>query len=153
MKRAFLFLLLAAAILAGCGSNNQDEEAEEVNGNDDGSLNQVNAELMEQSPLVYQYSVSNNSDEKIKLEFTSSQRYDYEITNDAGEQVFLFSSVTSFAQVMGEETLHPGDTLDYQIDLRERDMEPGDYLLTAWLTPSGGEKYKAEQSFTIPGEE
>ncbi|SDL83728.1 BsuPI-related putative proteinase inhibitor [Sediminibacillus halophilus] len=153
MKRAFLFLLLAAAILAACGSNNQDKEAEEVNGNGDGSPNQVNAELMEQSPLVYQYSISNQSDEKIKLEFTSSQRYDYKITNDAGEQVFLYSSVTSFAQVMGEETLNPGDTLDYQIDLRERDMEPGDYKLTAWLTPSGGEKYKIEQSFTIPGEE
>ncbi|WP_051382053.1 BsuPI-related putative proteinase inhibitor [Sediminibacillus sp. JSM 1682029] len=153
MKKAFLFLLMTGAILAGCGTTNHEEEAEEVNGNGEETTNQVHAVLEEQSPLVYQYSVTNESEEKIKLEFTSSQRYDYEITNDAGEQIFLYSSVTSFAQVMGEETIDPGEKLQYLIDLRERDIDPGDYRLGAWLTPSSGKKYKAEHSFTVPGEE
>ncbi|WP_053219975.1 BsuPI-related putative proteinase inhibitor [Virgibacillus senegalensis] len=154
MKKAFLLLFLTViVILGGCGSNNQTEEADEVNGDGSDANNEVHAELKEQSPLMYQYSVTNESNEKVELEFSSSQRYDYEITNKDGEQVFLFSSVTSFAQVMGEETLAPGDMLNYQIDLSERDLEPGNYLLTAWLTPRSGDKYKAEQTFTVPGEE
>ncbi|SDJ78217.1 BsuPI-related putative proteinase inhibitor [Sediminibacillus albus] len=151
MKKILFLSLFFVIIAAGCGTGNDpNEEAEEVNGDGKGINEGVIAgSLEEQSPLTYQYRVSNQTENEVKHEFSSSQRFDYSIADSSGEQVFLLSSVTSYIQVMGEEIIEPGGELVYDIDLQERDLPPGKYVLTAWLTPTDGKKYEVKQEFTV----
>ncbi|WP_081742118.1 BsuPI-related putative proteinase inhibitor [Mesobacillus boroniphilus] len=80
---------------------------------------------------------------------TSSQRYDYSVKTKDGKEVFLFSSVASFLQVLGEEKLKQGESLTYDIDLHELSLEQGEYTLTVWMTPKGGKKYEVSKEFTV----
>ncbi|WP_407270961.1 BsuPI-related putative proteinase inhibitor [Radiobacillus sp. PE A8.2] len=155
MKKTMYFLLvvLFGLFLAGCGTSNADEGNQETE-NTNGSGNSIVAgkvvpTLTESSPLVYDYQVANQTEEEVVLEFTSSQRYDYAVSDSKGEQIYLYSSVASFMQVMGEEKMKQGEALQYSIDLHELNLSPGSYVLSAWMTPQGGEEYKVEHDFTI----
>ncbi|WP_123039388.1 BsuPI-related putative proteinase inhibitor [Cohnella candidum] len=86
----------------------------------------------------YTYSVKNQTERALKFEFTSSQRYDFAIKNDKGETVYLYSSLATFAQVLGEENLKQGESLSYDINVGELGLEKGTYILEAWLTPKDG---------------
>ncbi len=138
----FLFIFL----LAGCGVSDQN-----VNGESGGEVmaNGVEAIISDKDEVVFQYKVTNKSENEVVLEFTSSQRYDYSVKNKAGEEIFLYSSVTSYLQVLGEETIKQGESLVYEIDLRDLNLQPGEYVLTAWLTPKEGQAYKVEKKVVV----
>ncbi|KAA9028548.1 BsuPI-related putative proteinase inhibitor [Niallia endozanthoxylica] len=147
MKKAWILLVLGL-FLVGCGAvnNNSDEQ------NSDGSgivAGEMAAVLTETSPFVFQYEVKNQTEKEVTLEFSSSQRFDYLVETKTGEQVYLFSSVAMFMAVMGEETMKPGETLSYEVDLHELDLKAGDYLLTAWMTPKDGKAYQVTKAFTV----
>src|SRR3954462_3000009 len=146
MKKSWVLLLLFF-LLVGCSTVNKD-----VKTNSDGSgivAGGVVATLTENSPLIFQYEVKNQTEKEVKLEFTSSQRFDYSVETKEGERIYLFSSVTSFLQVLGEETVKQGETLSYEIDLRDLNLKTGRYILTAWLTPKDGKAYKVTKEFTL----
>ncbi|WP_186580580.1 BsuPI-related putative proteinase inhibitor [Aquibacillus kalidii] len=167
MKKT-LFLFSCCFMLIGCGTgeNTKEDVASEVNGakpdqeiaTDDDSAQEnqgivageMEASLTETSPLTYTYKVTNQTEKEVKLKFTSSQRYDFSVRNQAGEQVYLFSSLASFLQVLGEETIKQGESLEYTIDLSNIGLKTGDYVLTAWMTPEEGEKYSATTKVVIP---
>ena len=107
------------------------------------------ASLTEESPLIFQYEVKNQTEEEVVLEFTSSQRYDYSVKTKDGKEVFLFSSVASFLQALGEEKVKQGEALSYEIDLHELSLEKGDYVLSVWMTPKGGKKYEMTKEFSV----
>ena len=96
-----------------------------------------------------QYEVKNQTEKEVKLEFSSSQRFDYSVETKTGEQVYLFSSLAMFIAVLGEETVKPGEILSYEIDLHGLDLKAGDYLLTAWMTPKEGKVYQVTKEFTV----
>ncbi|ANU24108.1 BsuPI-related putative proteinase inhibitor [Planococcus donghaensis] len=144
-----VLVLLAVLFLAACGTENSDEidkdaeppvtEETETNGE----------EVVDMQPMIeqindntYRYSLMNESDEAQTFEFTSSQRFDFSLTNDSGEVAFLFSSVSTYAQALGEETVSAGDQLSYDLEIPPLDLEPGTYELAAWLTPRQGNLYK-----------
>ncbi len=132
-----MFLLLGLW-LVGCGKGGS------------GSLeSEMNASLQETNPFVFQYEVSNRTDKDITLDFSSSQRFDYSVKNDQGEQIYLFSSVTMFMAVLGEETIKQGETLSYEINLQELDLKEGNYSLSVWLTPTEGEAYQVTKEVTV----
>jgi hypothetical protein len=151
VKKIFVFII-AIFILGGCGA---EREAEPVvsSGKEEENMDTVQGEvvsmLYEVSPLLFQYHVKNESGKEITLDFTSSQRFDYSIVNSNGEEVFLFSSVSSFLQVVGKEVLAPGDQLSYDINVKDVELSKGKYTLNAWMTPRTGKVYSSSIEFSV----
>lgn len=151
MKKIFVFII-AIFILGGFGA---EREAEPVvsSGKEEENMDTVQGEvvsmLYEVSPLLFQYHVKNESGKEITLDFTSSQRFDYSIVNSNGEEVFLFSSVSSFLQVVGKEVLARGDQLTYDINVKDVELSKGKYTLNAWMTPRTGKVYRSSIKFSV----
>lgn len=152
MKKLFLFVLLGL-LLTGCGTKEGEvanEPDPEVEAEGSGIVaGEMEASLMEKNPLVFEYRVKNQTEEEVKLEFSSSQRFDYSVETKDGEEIFLFSSVASFLQVIGEENIKQAESLTYEIDIHDLNLDKGDYLLSAWMTPQEGKKYQTEIEFTV----
>lgn len=148
MKK-LLMVLLMGLLVTGCGTENQVSNNDQDQGGAGIVAGEMAASLTEESPLIFQYEVKNQTEEEVVLEFTSSQRYDYSVKTKDGKEVFLFSSVASFLQALGEETVKQGESLTYDIDLHELNLEKGDYILTAWMTPKDGKKYEVSKEFTV----
>lgn len=152
MKR-IVYLLLLVGLLSACGTGNvdaSDENENFKNGDNSETLeNEVIASLDEEGSLRYTYKIENQLEKEIKLEFTSSQRYDYAVKTKEGEQVYLYSSVASFLAVMGEEKIKPGELLEYNINLNNINLAAGEYVLTVWMTPKEGKKYEVNTEFSI----
>lgn len=148
MKK-LLMVLLMGLLVTGCGTENQVSNNDQDQGGAGIVAGEMAASLAEESPLIFQYEVKNQTEEEVVLEFTSSQRYDYSVKTKDGKEVFLFSSVASFLQALGEETVKQGESLIYDIDLHELNLEKGDYILTAWMTPKDGKKYEVSKQFTV----
>ncbi len=147
MKTAYVLFLLVF-LLASCGSANQDSHKTKDDGSDLVS-GEMAAVLKERSPLTFEYEVKNVMDKEVTLEFSSSQRYDFSVETETGEQIYLFSSVAMFMAALGEELIKPGETLHYDIDLHELDLKPGDYHLKVWMTPKEGKAYEVIKEFSI----
>ena len=145
--RKRLILLFLGLMLAGCGTANQSNEPKS-----DGSgivAGEVTAVLKETSPMIFQYVVRNQTEKEVKLEFSSSQRFDYSVETQPGEQLYLFSSLTMFMAVLGEETIKQGESLNYDIDLHELGLKAGSYHLNVWMTPKDGKAYLVTKEFTV----
>jgi hypothetical protein len=146
MKKVWI-LLLMGLFLVGCGTANKTAQS---NSDREGIVaGEMVAILKEDSPLVFQYEVKNQTEKEVPLEFTSAQRFDYSVKSKEGEEIFLFSSVTSFLQIVGKETVKQGESLSYEIDLHDLDLQTDSYILTAWLTPKDGKAYQARKAFTL----
>lgn len=152
MRKVWMVLLLGI-LLAGCGTGEKpvfNQEDKGTNGEGSGIVaGEMLPSLTEKSALVFQYEVKNQTEEEVTLEFTSSQRFDYSVETKAGEEVFLFSSVASFLQVLGEETVKQGEALTYEIKLHDLELEPGQYVLKAWMTPQDGPRFEVTKEFTV----
>ena len=135
-------------LLTACGAAKESNNEQKDDGSDrvTGDMEVV---LKEKSPLIYQYEVKNSLEKEVTLEFSSSQRYDFSVETETGEQIYLFSSVAMFMTVLGEETIKQGETLQYEINLHELDLKSGDYLLTVWMTPNEGKTYKVTKEFAV----
>ncbi|WP_218970526.1 BsuPI-related putative proteinase inhibitor [Alkalihalobacterium alkalinitrilicum] len=144
-----LFLLVFAFFLTGCGLGNEQASQEPTTGGSEIVDGEMTISLVEESPLVFHYEVMNQSDKVVTIEFSSSQRINYSITTKEGKDIYLFSSVATFLQALGEEELKPDEQLEYVIDLNELDLQEGEYLLSVWLTPMDGPTYKIIKEFTI----
>ena len=150
-----MILFIFTLILTACGteSGNPDEPEDndtEEPADDDGVSGGISEDGMlpqieQLDDDLYRYSVTNENDEAMTFEFTSGQRFDFALFNDSGEQEFLMSSVSSFIQALGEETVAPGEQLSYEFEIPPLDdLEAGTYTLQAWLTPSDGADYLVE---------
>jgi ABC-type molybdate transport system substrate-binding protein len=151
MLKKWLVLLLMI-LLVGCGIGDKSINDADAKTKDRGSgivVGEMAASLKVVNPLVFQFEVKNQTEEMVTLKFTSSQRFNYSVKTKDGKEVFLYSSVTSFIQVLGEEKLKQGDALTYEIDLHDLNLEAGEYILTAWMTPKEGPKDKVTKEFSI----
>ena len=152
-------ILLSVLVLTACGTKSDDdnspqESETEENQSGDGSSEGIVAGAMEPSiekvdDVTYRYTLVNQTEQPHTFEFTSSQRYDFSLVNEKGEQVFLFSSVSTYLQVMGEESVDQGDKLSYEFAIPSLDLEPGTYQVTAWLTPQQGGNYEASMAYVV----
>lgn len=151
LKTGMLFLAFLAFcfILTACGTSDAGTGSE---GNSD---NIDNEEAGEMKPAVtekdgtFRYTLDNETSEDVTFDFTSGQRFDFSLSNEAGDQVFLFSSVSMFTQALGEETVAAGDKLSYDLEVPELDLEPGTYTLEAWLTPEEGPAFEAKTDYNV----
>jgi ABC-type molybdate transport system substrate-binding protein len=147
--RKLLMVLLLGLLVTGCGTGNQVSNNDQDHGGAGIVAGEMAATITEESPLIFQYEVKNQTEQEMTLEFTSSQRFDYSVETKDGKEIFLFSSVASFLQVLGEEKIKQAEALNYEIDLHELSLEKGDYVLSVWMTPKEGKKFKVKKPFTV----
>jgi len=89
----------------------------------------------------------NTKADAVNLHFPSSQSFDLKILNDKGEAVFVWSSSRSFAQVVRDEKLAPGE-LTYGASVLLDGFPAGHYVLQAYLTTNPIE-YVAQVPFDV----
>ena len=109
----------------------------------------MNVRVMEDT-VVLEIHVTNMAASPIVLEFTSTQRYDFEVSTPEGEALWRWSAARSFAQVMEQETLQPGETRRY-METWVGDGRDGDFVATGWVVSSN---YPVElrTGFQLPSE-
>ncbi|GAB3056177.1 BsuPI-related putative proteinase inhibitor [Virgibacillus ainsalahensis] len=95
---------------------------------------------------TFTYTVTNVSDDEVKLSFTTSQRYEYELSDEEGV-IERFSDGRAFMQVLADITLAPGEALDYDMSLPS--LEPGTYTLTVFLTAKDMAENQVTLEFTV----
>jgi hypothetical protein len=59
------------------------------------------------------FHLTNSGTQPLVLEFNSSARYDFEVRTPSGGEVWRWSADQMFAQVLGSDTLAPGQTRRY----------------------------------------
>ena len=59
------------------------------------------------------FHLTNSGTKPLVLEFNSSARYDFEVRTAAGEEVWRWSADQMFAQVLGSDTVGPGQSRRY----------------------------------------
>lgn len=151
LKTGLLFLAFIAfcLILTACGTSDNGTGAD---GNNENTENEEAGEMepaVKEEEGIFRYTLDNQTGEDVKFDFTSGQRFDFSLSNEAGDQVFLFSSVSMFTQALGEETVAAGDKLSYDLEVPELDLEPGIYTIEAWLTPEEGPAFEAETDYEV----
>ena len=88
--------------------------------------------------------VTNCGDNEANLFFPTTQRYDFSVQNEAGETVWSSSDGVTYEQVLGEEELQPGDSLEYeerwnQEDKNGQQTPPGRYRVLGFSVGCGDE--------------
>ncbi|TWT25231.1 BsuPI-related putative proteinase inhibitor [Planomicrobium sp. CPCC 101110] len=149
-------ITLSLMLLGACGTEDQAtneppaEEPESTDGPSGGILaGAVNPAIEQVDEDTYRYTLKNQTEQVKTFNFTSGQRFDFSLANKDDEQAFLFSSVASFTQNMGEESIKQAEELSYEFDIPEADLEPGTYKLEVWLTPEEGPAFKAEAEHVV----
>lgn len=95
----------------------------------------------------FTYEMMNSGDRDITLQYTTSQRYEYEIHRKNGGVVARYSDGKSFLQVLKDEPLKKGETVTVDITLPE--LGSGEYTLVVWSTAKGMNQSKQSIDFII----
>lgn len=151
-KRLWLWpLLLITFVLAACGTTEGSSEEPDPNSGSSGGIaaGEIVSTIEQVDDDSYRYSLKNQTEEAMTFNFTSGQRFDFALFDENDEQVFLLSSVSSYIQALGEETLKQGGELSYEFDVPQLELAPGTYKVEAWLTPKQGPAYPAEAEYIV----
>ncbi|HAJ32397.1 MAG TPA: hypothetical protein DCK79_03385 [Candidatus Atribacteria bacterium] len=81
-------------------------------------------------PIVMTLKIFNYTEEEITFHFNTSQRYDFIIEDEEGNEIWRWSQDKMFAMVLGEETLGPTSTeVIYTAKYKDK-LSPGYYEVT-----------------------
>ena len=84
-------------------------------------------------PIAMTLKVFNHTGEEVTFGFRNSQRYDFTITDEGGNRVWLWSDGMMFLQALGEEKVGPGrEELTYMEKFADR-LETGRYVISGTL--------------------
>ena len=77
----------------------------------------------------------NLSGETIRLNYNTSQRYDFKLTHPTGRSLWRWSDDRSFTQVLGSVSIHPGQMIHYTAKTTLPPIEEsGIYHVLGWNT-------------------
>lgn len=138
------WILILAIILAACGAGKTSG-----NSSGDEAIDEMTAQVEQLENGTYRYIVLNKTEAAETFDFTSGQRFDFSLSNEAGEEVFLLSSVSAYIQTLGTETVETGQELSYDFEVPPLELEPGTYTLEAWLTPEEGPAFEAKSEYIV----
>lgn len=96
--------------------------------------------------VVMTLTATNVTKEPIKLEFSTSQRYDF-VVYFREKEVWKWSADKLFILVSGYEYLEPGESLVYTTDEYTAAPDPGTYRLVGILTSIP--PYEGETTFDV----
>ena len=80
-------------------------------------------------PIQLILKVTNRSSRDTALQFSSGQRYDFQITDSTGRTLWTWSADRSFMQVLGSERLTAGEAREHREQFTG-ELAPGKYLAT-----------------------
>ena len=107
-------MVVAGLLVAGCAGSTG-----EMGDRRDGALMDDVAATMEvklQGDSVrLLLHVTNTGDAPLEFTFPSSQRYDFVVRDEAGEEVWRWSDGMAFMQAISHATLSPGETWDFDV--------------------------------------
>ena len=88
--------------------------------------------------VVIRLTLTNDTDQTQTYDFGTAQRYDVIVSRN-DQQVWQWSADQFFAQMMGSETLEPGESRTYtvpwnQVDANGRQVRSGTYTVTGTIT-------------------
>ncbi|WP_096200541.1 BsuPI-related putative proteinase inhibitor [Bacillus sp. FJAT-45350] len=149
--RIVTLLFIIGFLLTGCGVGSEQTSEDETSNENVNEIvaGEMSASLTEERPLVFQYQVTNQTENVVTLNFSSSQRIDFSVETKTGDNLFLFSSVATFLQTLGKEEIIQGESLEFEITLHDINLSQGEYILAAWMTPKDGETYKVTKEFIV----
>ena len=93
--------------------------------------------------------------EALTLPFSSGQRYDFVVTNEAGVEVWRWSHDRMFTMALGSETLQPGDERVYEAAWDQKPsaagttVTPGRYTVVGTITTGPERLSSYPQAFVI----
>jgi hypothetical protein len=93
--------------------------------------------------------IRHSGDEPVRLQFSTSQRYDLTILGADGDEIWRWSAERAFAQVMGEEVLGPSRR---ELVYRQRvsaPERPGAYTLAGRITTTAGPPLLDSRAITV----
>jgi len=96
--------------------------------------------------MLARLTVRNTHSTPLRLDFSSSQRYDFAIRDEKGSTVYTWSADKLFLAVMGSESISGQKTWTLVIPLDQ--IPAGTYTAEGWLT-STGPKYAASAGFRV----
>ena len=84
-------------------------------------------------PITMTLKIFNSTQEDITFHFNTSQRYDFIIEDEEGNEIWRWSKERMFAMVLGEDTLGPNNPeATYTAEYKDR-LSPGYYKITGIL--------------------
>lgn len=90
------------------------------------------------TPIQMTLKVFNYGETEVTLNFTTSQRYDFSITNNSGKEIWRWSKGKMFTQMMGDEVVGPGKReLVYQTKF-EGTLKESTYIIGGEITTMEG---------------
>ncbi|HEX2166903.1 MAG TPA: BsuPI-related putative proteinase inhibitor [Longimicrobiales bacterium] len=138
----------AIVVMAGCASQ-AAPVAEPGDGSPPELGSSLNVRVVEDTVLL-ELHVTNVASSPIELEFTTTQRYDFEIATRDGESVWRWSAARSFGQALGSERLEPGESRSYSASWPSGGSA-GEFIATGWVV---SQTYPVElrTGFRLPAE-
>jgi hypothetical protein len=109
-------------VLSACGGGGEEmlQRAEPVGGRLVVSVTADAQRYSGDDAIGLTLGVRNNSDSSVVLQFATGQRYDFTILTAEGDTAWSWSADRNFTQVLGQETVQPGQGL-----LFRRQVQPG----------------------------
>jgi len=84
-------------------------------------------------PIELILTVTNRSSRDTALQFSSGQRYDFQIADSTGRTLWTWSADRSFMQVLGSERLTAGEAREHREQFTG-ELPPGTYAATGSVT-------------------
>lgn len=157
------WILLAAFMLAGCSEEAAKEKADpspkqkavevqEKKSESNGIWQGEVKPSLEQVPTAdgtykFHYEVKNQTEKPVTFVFPTSQMFEYELKDEAGKVVSLYSKGQSFSQGVQEQTVIPGESLWTEMNFNG--LKKGSYTLSAWVVAKGDESYRVSLAFEV----
>lgn len=91
----------------------------------------------------------NTSDASVTLDYTTSQRFDFQLQDPEGKVVYQWSQDRSFSQTAGTVTLVPGQGVTYTVKTAAPQKPSGTYTAVGWNVAKGFNSSRLELPIEI----
>jgi hypothetical protein len=133
MKPGWGAVALAVALVAGCRGTPPATPGGDMGAGSSEELASALNVTVAGADVRFELHVTNATGGPLELEFASAQRYDFSVRDGTGEVVWRWSDEMAFAQVLGTESLAPGETRRYGANWEASGRE-GEFTATGRLT-------------------
>ena len=145
-------------LLAACGSTSENDNLTTGSNNENKGIvaGAVVPSLMKNEALGthhYIFQLKNDTEKDVTLTMNSSQLFDYQLTDENGDVLYKDSDNKMYTQMLHENLLKPGETLDMEIDVSEglASLPNGEYTLEVWSTAEEAEDWKVSEQIIWEG--
>jgi hypothetical protein len=152
-------ITLATILATACGSGEVeqkvgggDQTGYETPGEDEKEV--INDEVVKTdlqfSDGYYTFTMTNTSDKDIVLTIPSSQEYEYQLKDKAGEVVYTYSMDKMFLLMISEKTIAAGESYQMNIDVEIfPTLQADTYILEVWSMATEAENLSAKMEITL----